>query len=257
MGEIRIGNADGLQEVRRNGLCARRYRDGDVAIEGLRGLDGQSVIIDRADLDDVVAALQALRPTGSQYASAPVPPDVLAAAERSPEIVRKIEASNERVIAYLHERLPTRVGWLSPDFAESKKSPDSSGFVYPGGVRRPIERYVRAAVEIRMPTADVPDAPLYIVAGTIEIGLHYERGHPPHAYRDKLREVGEMAARVLRGRTLDEDTADLITEDLDERIVGLWGDRPRFIEIWRGTGDDAEPLTQVYAPHGMPIARTA
>lgn len=110
-----------------------------------------------------------------------------------------------------------------------------------------IERYVRATVGI----------PGYAgrVDGAIEIGLHYDRGEPPHAFRGKLIELGEMAARVSRGRTLDEDTADLITADLDERIVALWGDRPRFVEVWRGSGNAEECLIQVYAPHGMPRSR--
>lgn len=115
--------------------------------------------------------------------------------------------------------------------------------------RRPIERYVRATVEIPGSKGRID--------GSIEIGLHRERHEQPSWYRNALIEVGEVAVRLLRGRPLDEDTADEITEDLDARIVGLWGDRPRFIEIWRGTGTAEEALSQVYAPHGMPIARKA
>lgn len=119
---------------------------------------------------------------------------------------------------------------------------------------RPIERYVRAAAEIRMPAANVPGAPRYIVAGTVELGLHYERGESPGVYRPRLIKAAEATLGGLIGWAgpIHEDLADEITEDLDARLVAVFGDRPRFIEVWCGTGDDAEPLTQVYAPHGLP-----
>lgn len=116
-----------------------------------------------------------------------------------------------------------------------------------------VERYVRAQSGII--GWDMGAFLKPVVLGVIELGLHYERGEKPSAFRSKLSEVGEVASRVRGGGPLDEDAADAITEDLDRRIVGLWGDRPRFIEVWRGIGDDAEPLSQVYAPHGMPRFR--
>lgn len=125
-----------------------------------------------------------------------------------------------------------------------------------------IERYVRA--QVRIGWLGNPHV------GTIELGLHYERGERPSAFRDKLIEVAQCGfgavfaevkradeARWPRGTPLDsmalldEDTADVLTEDIDGRIVGLWGDRPRFLEMWGGASD-TDPLTQVYAPHGMP-----
>ena len=128
----------------------------------------------------------------------------------------------------------------------------------------PIERYVRAQVTIGWYGNPC--------LGTIEIGLHYEQGDQTARYRSKLVECAKCAFRDLfahqiqredarwpkgdpEPNPLDEHTADALTSNLDARIVALWGDRPRFIEIWRGTGDDAEPLTQIYAPHGMPRQR--
>ena len=118
----------------------------------------------------------------------------------------------------------------------------------------PIERYVRCSVMLYgAPRIDgfrwVREG-----VGSIEVGLQYD--DPPSAYRSKLREVTEVAARVLGDRALDVNTADEITRDLDARIVGLWGaDRGRFIEVWTGAGDAAEALTQIYAPCGMPRVR--
>lgn len=111
-----------------------------------------------------------------------------------------------------------------------------------------IERYVRAQVGIIGWGAPLAPA----VLGVVELGMHYEPGERPSWFRSKLIEVGQVAVRNRRHGVLDEDIADAITEDLDARIVGLWGDRPRFIEVWRGFGDESEPLTQVYAPHGLP-----
>lgn len=175
-----------FKEVVRGHIRAWRVPSGNIEIDTthtagglIRSLGlGSHVIIERADLDDAIEALQAIR------CAAPEP--------------------------------------------------------------RPIERYVRASAPI----------PGYgCIAGTIEIGLHRDRHEQPSWYRAKLIELAEVAARRARGRALDEDTADAITEDLDARIVGLWGDRPRFIEVWLGTTDAAEVLTQVYAPHGMPRQR--
>jgi hypothetical protein len=152
------------------------------------------------------------------------------------------------VVRHQGGRLPWIVRW--PDgcetgYAAHEIVPAAEPQTAP---RFPIERYVRACVEIPGSKGRVD--------GVIEIGMHYEVGERPGAYRGKMIELGDLAARCARGRVLNEDTAAAITEDLDERIVALWGaDRARFIEIWRGTGDDAEPLTQVYKPHGMPIAR--
>lgn len=139
-------------------------------------------------------------------------------------------------------------------YASLKKDPASSPFVYPPAPpTRPIERYVRAQSGIIGWAEGAFLKP--VLLGVIEIGLQYDKGAKPSAYRSKLAELGEVAARVRGSGALDEDAADAITEDLDARIVGLWGDRPRFIEVWRGFGDDATPLTQVYAPYGWPRDR--
>jgi len=101
----------------------------------------------------------------------------------------------------------------------------------------PIERYVRCSVMLYgAPRIDgfrwVREG-----VGSIEVGLQYD--DTPSAYRSKLREVTEVAARVLGDRALDVNTAD----------------RGRFIEVWTGAGDAAEALTQIYAPCGMPRVR--
>lgn len=125
---------------------------------------------------------------------------------------------------------------------------------------RPIERYVRAQVAIGWMGNPI--------IGRIELGMHYADGSRPRAFRSKLIEIAKCGyENVFRDRIradeerwphgepgdnpLDEDVADTLTRDIDKRILGLWGDRPRFIEVWRGDDDD-EPLTQIYAPHGMP-----
>lgn len=109
----------------------------------------------------------------------------------------------------------------------------------------PIERYVRVAV-------DIPGASGR-VDGTVELGLHYDEGQKPSMLRPALEQLGTDAALYFGGLALDEDRADQVTRWLDARLVRQFGDVPRFIEVWRGTGADAEPLTQWYAPHGMPV----
>src|ERR1044071_2570363 len=98
----------------------------------------------------------------------------------------------------------------------------------PRGGRRPIERYVRAAVAIPGSKGRAD--------GTIEIGLHSERVFGVHLepIRATLIDIGEAVVRGRHWDSLDVDVADEMTHDLDARIVAFWGDRPRFIEIWRG-----------------------
>jgi hypothetical protein len=133
-----------------------------------------------------------------------------------------------------------------------------------------IECYVRAQLSIGYDVDDpkhpLLDGPTF---GYLELGLHYEADEKPSAFRARLLELAEEAcnsvmsdrydadlaawiARAERPVVLDEDIADVLTRYLDARIVAAFGDRPRFIEVWRRGTDDDEPLTQVYAPHGMP-----
>lgn len=116
-------------------------------------------------------------------------------------------------------------------------------------MRPPIERYVRASVDILGSKRRVE--------GCVELGLLYlPPGERPSAFRTEMRECAEAALRDLHGRwesQFDEDLADAIQGVIDRRMIALWGDRPRFIEVWRGTGADEEALTQTYAPFGMPM----
>ncbi len=48
------------------------------------------------------------------------------------------------------------------------------------------------------------------------------------------------------------EMADRITGMVDALLVQMFGDVPRFVEVWR---NDDEPLTQWYAPHGWPRDR--
>lgn len=47
------------------------------------------------------------------------------------------------------------------------------------------------------------------------------------------------------------ELADALTPELERSMTAVWPDRPWFFEIW----SESEALTQVYAPHGMPIRR--
>lgn len=103
--------------------------------------------------------------------------------------------------------------------------------------RRPIERYLRYAVPILGSKRRVE--------GSIEMGLHYEpeeRASLP-GWRAQLAEAAGLSAHTLNVVALDECVADAITNELDARIVAWFGDRPRFIEIWHGTGAARHPLT--------------
>lgn len=192
MGIMIGGNANGVQEATSGNIRAERTPSGNITIatvehagDTLRDLDLGPVEIRRADLDDAIAALQALRgdaggsvsyecPTHGRfeagasrgteipcprcriYSPVVVPPAVIAAAERNPDLVRKIEENNERLMTSLKERMPPPPGFEAvldsyyprdpetgertlpgrhrtppPDCATIKKSPDSSGFVYP------------------------------------------------------------------------------------------------------------------------------
>jgi hypothetical protein len=101
---------------------------------------------------------------------------------------------------------------------------------------RRIERYVRHTERL--------------MYGSIDLGLHYESD--PDLHRRALQSVTEAIAEQHGTRKLDAAAADEITRDLDERLVALCGDVPRFIEIWT---DGDEPLTQWYAPHRVPVTR--
>lgn len=104
---------------------------------------------------------------------------------------------------------------------------------------RRIERYVRHAE--------------HLMNGTVELGLHYEFAQQAALHHRVLLRAGAIVADRYGTATLDVATADRITRDIDAELVAIAGDLPRFIEVWSGFGDDARPLTQVYAPHGMPI----
>lgn len=75
-------------------------------------------------------------------------------------------------------------------------------------------------------------------AGSVEIGLHYERGENVRAYRNELNIMAAQAVHAVLGYKdlLDERYAEVIIELIDAKIVLEFGDRPRFIEV------------QVYAP---------
>lgn len=124
-----------------------------------------------------------------------------------------------------------------------EETPSSTAVTQPLPVERRIERYVRCSAPIG-------------AHGAVEIGMHYEDsevGWFISAHRVVLRAIAGDAVVAARADVdLDVDVADRLTRDIDAAIVANFGDRPRFVEIWQGTGDAAEPLTQVYAPHGMP-----
>ena len=112
----------------------------------------------------------------------------------------------------------------------------------------PIERYVRASVEIYGSKRRVE--------GCIELGLLYSPSERPSQFRPEMIALAQAAlSRDALPTHFDENFADALQAAIDRRFVEAWGHRPRFIEIWRGVGADEEPLIQVYAPCGMPRVR--
>lgn len=106
------------------------------------------------------------------------------------------------------------------------------------GVRPPIERYVRASVDVK--------------GGSVELGVQYFDGEDINAMRElALALVSAAVYQSALGDTLTPDIADYLTTTLDDHIVSNWGDRGRFIEVWNATS----ALTQVYVPCGMPMNR--
>lgn len=85
------------------------------------------------------------------------------------------------------------------------------------------------------------------VDGRVEVGLWAERWEHPSEFRPQLQQDAERAASYFSSRpvALDEDTACQLADDLNARIAGSCGGRPHWIEIWRGTGGDAEPLLRL------------
>jgi hypothetical protein len=228
-----------MDEATQGNIRVARMPGGNVTLEIHHGPRFVGCLdIQRADLDDAIAALQALRGDWRPTVGGAV------------EAMNIARAGQKGIVA---RNQGGRLPWVvrHPDGCETGYAAHE---IRPWSelrpvARRPIERYVRAAVAIPGSKGRAD--------GTIEIGLHYDpSGDQPGRLRDSLLRCGDLAVRSTDGEHLDENIADAITANLDQRIVDIWGDRPRFIEVWRGTGDDAEPLTQVYAPHGMPIGRT-
>lgn len=112
--------------------------------------------------------------------------------------------------------------------------------------RRPIERYVRASVDI-LPVSGAPPV------GSVELGSICDRGCELRSeMRAALRDIGQAAIRKVRphGGEFTEAQADELT-DVIERAMTEGGIEAWFVEIW----DAHEALTQVYAPYGMPRTR--
>lgn len=96
------------------------------------------------------------------------------------------------------------------------------------------------ALQVRA-SVDIPGSKGRI-DGRIEVGLSYRPGEKPSELRAKLIQViGPAAAWVA---AFDDDDAAGLAMEIDERIGQRWA-RARFVEIWRGTGDDAEPLIRL------------
>lgn len=118
MGSIEIGNAGGVQEATSGCIRAGRTPGGNITIDTTHTVGGLIrtigsrpwIEIERADLDDAIAALQALRGDPARYAPDAVPPGALADASLRLEIASKMEAAHERLIAHLNERQPAPAG---------------------------------------------------------------------------------------------------------------------------------------------------
>lgn len=111
--------------------------------------------------------------------------------------------------------------------------------------RRPVESYARVSVAVP--------------GGSVEAGL--ERGTTAEPLRLKcaeLRRIIADEALALNGDCLDEDNGAWLTAALDVRMRETFPGRAWFVELWIADADGTEePLSQVYAPWGMPMERPA
>jgi hypothetical protein len=109
----------------------------------------------------------------------------------------------------------------------------------------PLERYLRCTYRL--------------CYGTVEVGSFYAPGEHLAMHRRLLLSIGENIADMYGAARLDvedraPEEADRITHAIDARLVEVFGPRhPRFIEVWRGFGDDQDSVSQVYKPMGTPI----
>jgi hypothetical protein len=101
--------------------------------------------------------------------------------------------------------------------------------------RPPVERYVRASVEIP--------------GGSIEVGVQYQLGESTDDLRRRVRELVQQTASSKAAKPLTDAGVDDVTHDLELRFEATWPTLAWFVEVWNET----EALTQVYAPRGMPI----
>lgn len=105
------------------------------------------------------------------------------------------------------------------------------------GPRPPVERYVRASV-------DIP-------GGSVEVGIGYRDGKPD-IDRDTIRKL--VHSCYFKSKLADdwrgeiEYLATALTPMLERDIAFVWPGRAWFFEVWSAT----EALTQVYQPYGVP-----
>lgn len=107
-------------------------------------------------------------------------------------------------------------------------------------VMPPVERYTLVSV-------DIP-------GGCIHAALGRNPGEPIGHLRGELTRVIVDESARLDGRPVSDDNAFRLSDALDARLRETWPHRAWWAETWM-TGQDEEPLTQVYAPWGRPRVR--
>ncbi len=94
-----------------------------------------------------------------------------------------------------------------------------------------------------------------LMGGVVELGGMNAPGKLA-LRRSMLLAVKERIERSMGTLDLsDDDAIEDVTANADGYMVEMFGDVPRFVEVWRGRGDDVDPVTQVYKPFGMPRHR--
>lgn len=92
-----------------------------------------------------------------------------------------------------------------------------------------------------------------VPGGSVEAGLQRESPEPLRLKRAEMARIIAEEALALNGEPLSEENGNWLTAGIEQRFREAWPSRAWFVELWMADADgDEQPLTQVYAPWGMP-----